>query len=247
MFQFIMYSEISGQSKGVEFHIKKQSFKAGDEVVVDIHVNGFQDICAFQWAMGWDKNYLKLETITGHPLLNYQKNYWNVVNESVFITAWLNPLVTGVTIPENDILVTMTFKAAVSGSIENMLKLIDQSILTSSEFIVCGGNALTLLPLTFFYDVISYPVNLAPTNSADHFIGGGDVLFQKSPDTDVQAELIVSDLMGRVRWQGGLEDFQEKQLAHNLSLREGVYQYVIVNKDQILRSGTFIPSNTILK
>ncbi len=87
----------------------------GDQFTVDIEVTDFDNILSFQYSMGWDSDVIEFvppvsnltNTLGGFTPANFGTNN---ANNGVLTVSWLDPNVSGVSIPDGTVLYSLTFE-----------------------------------------------------------------------------------------------------------------------------------------
>lgn len=141
------------------FTVSPQSITAGvgQSFTVDVTVKDFNDILSFQYSMSWNQNaieYTGLSNIT--PQLDgfSQANFGlNNTNNGKLTVSWFDPNVTGVDLPNNTVLYSLTFK-----------------VLTNSPATIAFGNDPTVIEVT---NSAGENIGMIPQNASVNGGGGG--------------------------------------------------------------------------
>ncbi|HFA47377.1 MAG TPA: T9SS type B sorting domain-containing protein [Bacteroidetes bacterium] len=102
----------------ITFSVDPQSVNGspGDQITVDIAVSGFTNVLSFQYSMGWDPAIIQFVPPVGNvtsQLPGYTAGASfgiNNANMGILTTSWLDPDVTGVSLPDNTVLYSLTFE-----------------------------------------------------------------------------------------------------------------------------------------
>lgn len=88
---------------------------AGDNITVDVKVNGFTDIVSVQYSMNWNPAILQFLSVTlptppGLPGLSQSSFGLTMVGNGSLVLAWYDENVEGVTVPDGTVIYSLNFK-----------------------------------------------------------------------------------------------------------------------------------------
>lgn len=106
--------EINGQT----FSASHEGINSNNEVCVDITVADFENIIGMQFSMHYDDNLLSFSGFSNLSALNLSTaNFGNISNQGAITFSWIDPTVSGVTLPDNEIIFSLCFLPITAGNV----------------------------------------------------------------------------------------------------------------------------------
>ncbi len=124
------------------FTFPTTSVEPGTEVTVDLTVADFADILSMQFSISWDPAVLEFDTLDNLALPMYSAMDFNftVTNEGKLGTVWTDQNFTGVSLDDNDVLMTLHFTAVGDDGSSTSFEFIDDP----TDIEVADANATVL-------------------------------------------------------------------------------------------------------
>jgi len=88
------------------FSISADTSNCGEQVCLDVSVQGFEDITSFRYSINWNAQLLRGEEIES---TNLEGIRFGPLAPGVFFTEWIDPTGQGLTLPDNEIIYTICF------------------------------------------------------------------------------------------------------------------------------------------
>lgn len=127
----------------------------GEQITVDVLVDGFTDIISYQYSVNWDTDYLGYASISNfNPELGLSAGNFGTNNtgNGTLSTLWADPFANPQTIADGSILFTITFDVVATGAVSTDVQFTGNP--TGLEVIQDTGNGLEdVTSLTTFEDV----------------------------------------------------------------------------------------------
>ncbi|MFK7978433.1 MAG: MopE-related protein, partial [Saprospiraceae bacterium] len=161
------------------FSISADTSNCGDQVCLDVSVQGFEGITSFRYSINWNAQLLGSEEI-GET--NLEGIRFGPLAPGVFFTEWIDPTGQGLTLPDNEIIYTICFNQFTSN--ENTVAVSFSNIpipirvtnpntsslrpeLSSGEiFITCNPVDMDTMVVDIA-DSLSFSINNAAGNCAE--------------------------------------------------------------------------------
>ena len=117
-----------GGSSGLTISASSVSGNVGDQVCVDVSVSGFTDIVSLQYSMTWDPLVAEYVGVQGMNLNGLTAGNFGAGSGTLSL-SWIDPNVTGVTVPDGTVIYQVCFNLVGSGGSSTVFAFGDQPTL----------------------------------------------------------------------------------------------------------------------
>jgi gliding motility-associated-like protein len=162
-----------------------QTVQNGDNFCIEFSVQDFDDILSMQYTMEYDATQIQFTGIQGLNLNGLNNSSFNAANAGFITFSWLDPDVTGVTIPDGTVIYEICFTAIGANNCNNSNQLIFTGSQASIEIV--DGNG----------DEVDFNSSPAVTTICDGNGGGGGpttLTFTASSETALPGQQLCVDI-----------------------------------------------------
>lgn len=246
------------------FSPSNQTPGLGEQITVDVLVDGFTDITSYQYSVNWNTNHLSYVSV-GNFNTNLGLSIGNfgttLVSSGRLSTLWSDPLANPQTLSTGSVLFTITFNVVATGPVSTLVQFTGNP--TSIEVTQdTGGGIMDITPSVIFLNTtIDIGGGGGGGGLTCNFSGFGILVESDSADTGEQVCLDVSvcnftnivSMQYTMQFDPEILQFQNVQDLNLVGLSGGNFGttmsgngFVTISWNQEMGLGVTVPNETVI-